>query len=142
MTSHAVTPFRDFFRQATGFSEPYGWQALIAEEGLPEVLPVPTGLGKTEVVVAVREVRRSVASPLRTISTSSILWPSTRRLERSGAHDRCRGVGVRVRRSGFSAQRAVDQERQASERRAHSQIHVPACALVSRIVRDRRASGA
>lgn len=44
--------FEDFFRQATGFSSPYTWQALLAEEGFPDVLPVPTGLGKTEVVLA------------------------------------------------------------------------------------------
>jgi CRISPR-associated endonuclease/helicase Cas3 len=43
--------FGDFFEEATGF-RPYQWQRLVADEGLPEVLSVPTGLGKTEVVLA------------------------------------------------------------------------------------------
>lgn len=43
--------FDDFFAQATGFS-PYRWQQQVARDGLPDVLPVPTGLGKTEVVLA------------------------------------------------------------------------------------------
>jgi CRISPR-associated endonuclease/helicase Cas3 len=40
--------FVAFFRDATGFQRPYRWQIRIAVEGLPEILPVPTGLGKTE----------------------------------------------------------------------------------------------
>lgn len=40
-------PFRQFFRAATSFG-PYVWQAKVATDGLPEILPVPTGLGKTE----------------------------------------------------------------------------------------------
>lgn len=52
MRSRAGVSFKDFFRQATGFSSPYTWQTLPAEEGFPDVLPVPTGLGKTEVVLA------------------------------------------------------------------------------------------
>jgi CRISPR-associated endonuclease/helicase Cas3 len=43
--------FDRFFQEATGFP-PYKWQRLVAEKGLPEVLSVPTGLGKTEVVLA------------------------------------------------------------------------------------------
>lgn len=39
--------FESFFRDATGFS-PYEWQISLALDGLPEVLTVPTGLGKTE----------------------------------------------------------------------------------------------
>lgn len=31
---------------------PYGWQLQVAVDGLPDVLPVPTGLGKTEVALA------------------------------------------------------------------------------------------
>ncbi len=45
------TSFDEFFADATGFS-PYHWQRLVALDGLPDVLPVPTGLGKTEVVLA------------------------------------------------------------------------------------------
>lgn len=52
MKSRAGESFEEFFRQATGFSSPYAWQTLLAKEGFPEVLPVPTGLGKTEVVLA------------------------------------------------------------------------------------------
>ena len=39
--------FDVFFRDATGFN-PYEWQRQVARDGLPEILPVPTGLGKTE----------------------------------------------------------------------------------------------
>src|SRR4051794_24792974 len=39
--------FRQFFCAATCF-DPYRWQIKAAVRGLPEVLPVPTGLGKTE----------------------------------------------------------------------------------------------
>ena len=44
--------FTDFFRTATGGFTPYGWQLQVAIAGLPDVLPVPTGLGKTEVALA------------------------------------------------------------------------------------------
>lgn len=44
--------FEDFFRLATKTFSPYGWQLQLALDGLPDVLPVPTGLGKTEVVLA------------------------------------------------------------------------------------------
>lgn len=39
--------FEAFFRRATGHPKPYDWQALIALDGFPEVLAVPTGLGAT-----------------------------------------------------------------------------------------------
>lgn len=39
--------FDAFFKQAAGF-DPYEWQRQVALNGLPEILPVPTGLGKTE----------------------------------------------------------------------------------------------
>lgn len=39
--------FDDLVRAAAGFEEPYAYQRRIAEEGLPEVLDVPTGAGKT-----------------------------------------------------------------------------------------------
>jgi CRISPR-associated endonuclease/helicase Cas3 len=44
--------FTAFFRVATGGFTPYDWQLQIAVDGLPDVLPVPTGLGKTEVALA------------------------------------------------------------------------------------------
>lgn len=39
--------YASFFRDATGF-DPYWWQIRVALDGLPQVIPVPTGLGKTE----------------------------------------------------------------------------------------------
>jgi CRISPR-associated endonuclease/helicase Cas3 len=44
--------FRAFFELATNGFGPYGWQLQVAVDGLPDVLPVPTGLGKTEVALA------------------------------------------------------------------------------------------
>ncbi len=44
--------FSTFFKTATGGFTPYGWQLQVAVDGLPDVLPVPTGLGKTEVALA------------------------------------------------------------------------------------------
>lgn len=53
--------FDSFFREATGV-EPYPWQARIAEEGLPDVLSIPTGLGKTEGIALGWAYRRLVTS--------------------------------------------------------------------------------
>ena len=44
--------FTEFFNAATGWPKPYNWQLLVALDGLPDVLSVPTGLGKTEVALA------------------------------------------------------------------------------------------
>lgn len=44
--------FTDFFRTATNGFTPYNWQLQVAVDGLPDVLPVPTGLGKTEIALA------------------------------------------------------------------------------------------
>lgn len=44
--------FREFFRLATNGLTPYAWQIQVAVDGLPDVLPVHTGLGKTEVALA------------------------------------------------------------------------------------------
>lgn len=44
--------FQDFFEIATGGFTSYDWQVLVALDGLPDLIPVPTGLGKTEVVLA------------------------------------------------------------------------------------------
>ncbi|HET9049873.1 MAG TPA: DEAD/DEAH box helicase [Chiayiivirga sp.] len=44
--------FEAFFRAATGGFKPYEWQSLLASEGFPDVLAVPTGLGKTEAALA------------------------------------------------------------------------------------------
>lgn len=52
MTDPRATSFSEFFKVATGEFTPYRWQVQVALDGLPEVLPVPTGLGKTEVALA------------------------------------------------------------------------------------------
>ena len=39
--------FRDFFTAATGFA-PYDWQVKLAMQPAVDLLPVPTGMGKTE----------------------------------------------------------------------------------------------
>jgi len=44
--------FVSFFKTATDGFTPYRWQLHVALAGLPDVLPVPTGLGKTEVALA------------------------------------------------------------------------------------------
>ncbi len=46
-----MTGFDEWFREATG-AEPYAYQRRLAEDGLPEVLAIPTGAGKTLAVVA------------------------------------------------------------------------------------------
>jgi CRISPR-associated endonuclease/helicase Cas3 len=55
-TSSRAKSFADFFTTATSTANntltPYAWQLLVAVDGLPDVLPVPTGLGKTEVALA------------------------------------------------------------------------------------------
>lgn len=50
--------YQEFFQQATGGFTPYPWQAHVACAGLPEVLSVPTGLGKTEGTVLAWAYRR------------------------------------------------------------------------------------
>ena len=42
--------FERFFFEATGHS-PYPWQATVARDGLPELIDVETGAGKTAGVV-------------------------------------------------------------------------------------------
>ena len=48
MNQESEREYRSFFFDATGFENPYHWQIRVATEGLPEILPIPTGLGKTE----------------------------------------------------------------------------------------------
>jgi CRISPR-associated endonuclease/helicase Cas3 len=61
--------FRRFFQAATSF-RPYGWQVKAAVEGIPEILPIPTGLGKTEGSVlawAWRRFARKDGEPLHLV---------------------------------------------------------------------------
>ncbi len=60
MSGAGKRDFEAFFLDATGFY-PYGWQVKIAVEGLPDVLPVPTGFGKTEGAVLAWAWRRHAA---------------------------------------------------------------------------------
>jgi CRISPR-associated endonuclease/helicase Cas3 len=46
-----VKTFDALFREATGYP-PYGFQARIARDGLPDVVQAPTGAGKTGVILA------------------------------------------------------------------------------------------
>jgi CRISPR-associated endonuclease/helicase Cas3 len=46
-----VKTFDALFREATGY-RPYGYQARIAHDGLPDVVQAPTGAGKTGVILA------------------------------------------------------------------------------------------
>lgn len=42
--------FDELFRQATGIADPYPYQTRLAAGDWPDVLNVPTGLGKTAAV--------------------------------------------------------------------------------------------
>jgi len=75
--------FRSFFATATGGFEPYSWQRQVALDGLPDVLSVPTGLGKTEGAVLAWAWRRLVAGddeplhlvfclPMRSLVTQTV----------------------------------------------------------------------
>lgn len=68
----SVQDFGAFFSCAMGFQSgqggPYPWQRSLASDGLPEVLDVPTGLGKTEGVAlawAWRRVAKNLTSEPR-----------------------------------------------------------------------------
>lgn len=52
--------FDKFFKRVTCFPSPHEWQIYVATEGLPAVLPVPTGLGKTEGAVLAWAWRRLI----------------------------------------------------------------------------------
>jgi len=53
--------FERFFTTATGGFKPYEWQIKVALEGFADVLPIPTGLGKTEGAVLTWAWRKLVA---------------------------------------------------------------------------------
>jgi CRISPR-associated endonuclease/helicase Cas3 len=57
--------FEEFFEQATG-SPPYGYQVRLARDGLPPVLAVPTGAGKTAIMLAWLWRRRHGPDPTGT----------------------------------------------------------------------------
>ena len=63
--------FDDFFKIATGGAEPYPYQRAFAEDGeLPELLNIPTGVGKTATVILgwlYRRRTRSGSTPRRLV---------------------------------------------------------------------------
>lgn len=64
--------FPDFFRSATGQS-PYPWQERVAAEGLPEVIDIETGAGKTAGVV-VAWLYRLLRHPDDAVRSSTPPW--------------------------------------------------------------------
>ena len=60
-----MTDFVDFFREATGHN-PYPYQSRLAADGLPDVLRVDTGCGKTEAAGLAWLWRRRHAAPAET----------------------------------------------------------------------------
>lgn len=78
--------FRGFFRAATSYC-PYVWQIEAALEGLPEILPIPTGLGKTDGSVlawAWRQFARKDGEPLHLVyclPMRSLVRQTTERLK-------------------------------------------------------------
>lgn len=69
------TVYRDFVRRAAGDPElePYDYQHRLAAEGLPELLAVPTGCGKTAAVVLSWLFRRR-AHPDETVRATTPHW--------------------------------------------------------------------
>jgi len=75
--------FTAFFKTVTGGFTPYDWQIEVALNGLPDVLPVPTGLGKTEVALAwawrrlldnkPEPLHLVVCLPMRSLVTQTVL---------------------------------------------------------------------
>ncbi len=109
-----VDSFNSFFATATEGFQPYRWQLQVALDGLPDVLPVPTGLGKTEVALA-WAWRRLVAGtdePLHLVyclPMRSLVTQTTRRLsayfDALRAHNAKFDVGVHQLMGG-----AIDNE--------------------------------
>ena len=64
-SSSCMTDFVDFFREATGHN-PYPYQSRLAADGLPDVLRVDTGCGKTEAAGLAWLWRRRHAAPAET----------------------------------------------------------------------------
>ncbi len=48
---HKYMKYRDIFERATGLSQPFPYQERLARDPWPELIDVPTGMGKTAAVV-------------------------------------------------------------------------------------------
>ncbi len=93
LRSSAEQCFTSFFETATGGFTPYHWQLHVAEEGLPEILTVPTGLGKTEVALAWawRRYRARTVEPLHLVYCLPMRSLVTQTVERLSSYfDRLR----------------------------------------------------
>lgn len=70
MAAQFTGGYAEFFQQATGHP-PYPYQARLAQESWPDLLDIPTGLGKTAAVTLAwlwrRRVQRDPATPRRLI---------------------------------------------------------------------------
>lgn len=49
--SASAMDYKEFFADATSLPAPYGYQSRLAEQPWPDLLDVPTGMGKTAAVV-------------------------------------------------------------------------------------------
>lgn len=61
-----LVTFDDFFKQATGLKEPYDYQRRLAEGPWPDLLDVPTGMGKTAAVTLAWAWKRRVMNDSET----------------------------------------------------------------------------
>lgn len=113
-SNSSAESFTTFFGVATRGFSPYCWQRLVALDGLPEVLPVPTGLGKTEVALAWawRLLIAGEAEPLHLVyclPMRSLVTQTTQRLrgyfDLLRTHDARLDVGVHQLMGG-----AIDEE--------------------------------
>lgn len=86
-------PFEDWFRAVNG-SEPFPWQARLAAEvaagGWPDVVGIPTGMGKTAAIdIAIWALARDAALQGRARSAATRIWyVVNRRLLVDAGHER------------------------------------------------------
>ncbi|HLH69939.1 MAG TPA: type I-U CRISPR-associated helicase/endonuclease Cas3 [Candidatus Dormibacteraeota bacterium] len=118
-----VPSFEAFFRAVNRGREPFPWQrglaARVAEQGWPDAIGVPTGLGKTACLdIAVWALARAAAAgPARTTPTR-VWYVVNRRLLIDTAHDHARHLQELLARPDRLRDRwegASDQDVQALE---------------------------
>ncbi len=71
-----MTTIDELYRQALGVAAPFEYQRRLASEGLPEVLEVPTGCGKTPAVMLAWLYRRllHIDSEVRRATATRLIW--------------------------------------------------------------------
>ncbi|WP_347257900.1 CRISPR-associated helicase Cas3' [Methylocaldum sp.] len=77
--------FDDFFKQATGLKEPYDYQRRLAEGPWPDLLDVPTGMGKTAAVTLAWAWKRRVMNDSET--PRRLVWCLPMRVLVGQTHD-------------------------------------------------------